>query len=253
MPKPPEAIPDELQHEFTMNFTIPIYPWYIDDTVGEQSPVIWSKECIRIHQEAFTNNNILERKSSIVPLLPYHDADKHILESISDISLNNHSIAVIGSITPWIEAILLNNGATDITTVEFNVPIIDNHPFLKAIHYDNFAVSDRKYDYIFSYSSIEHSGLGRYGDPLNPNGDLETMSLIHSKLNKRLFLGIPIGQDSLVWNAHRIYGSRRLELMLKGFEVVRWIGYRKEDVLDKLHENQSLMALQPLLVLDKNK
>ena len=29
-----------------------------------------------------------------------------------------------------------------------------------------------------SISSFEHDGLGRYGDPLNPNGDLETMKSI---------------------------------------------------------------------------
>jgi len=27
------------------------------------------------------------------------------------------------------------------------------------------------FDMVFSFSSIEHDGLGRYGDPLNPNGD----------------------------------------------------------------------------------
>ena len=31
---------------------------------------------------------------------------------------------------------------------------------------------ESQFDVVFTYSSVEHSGLGRYGDPLNPAGDL---------------------------------------------------------------------------------
>lgn len=33
-------------------------------------------------------------------------------------------------------------------------------------------------DFAFSYSSIEHNGLGRYGDPLDPNADLHDMEML---------------------------------------------------------------------------
>ena len=33
-------------------------------------------------------------------------------------------------------------------------------------------------DFAFSYSSIEHNGLGRYGDPLNPNADLQDVAML---------------------------------------------------------------------------
>ena len=33
-------------------------------------------------------------------------------------------------------------------------------------------------DFAFSYSSIEHNGLGRYGDPLNPNADLQDVEML---------------------------------------------------------------------------
>ena len=39
-------------------------------------------------------------------------------------------------------------------------------------HYDNAA----------TFSSIEHAGLGRFGDPLNPDGDLDVMSQVHCML-----------------------------------------------------------------------
>lgn len=246
---PPVDIPITLARDFTMDFTISVYHWYLNETIQDGSRM-WTKEFIQQYLDAFTNINILTEHPSIKDILPYQEADKHILRCLSNISILNKSIAVIGSITPWIEAILLNNGATNITTVEYNVPIIENHPYLKAIHYDEFVNSNTKYDYIFSYSSIEHCGLGRYGDPLNPNGDIEAMNVMYEKLERVLYLAIPVGQDSLVWNAHRIYGSKRLEKLFEKFEEIRWIGHSKEDVLDKISGNK-LLALQPTIALRK--
>ena len=77
-------------------------------------------------------------------------------------------------------------------------------------------------DFVFSYSSLEHDGLGRYGDPLNPYADLETLARIRCLLvdGGTLLLGIPNGKDYLVWNAHRVYGRLRMRMLLSlGWEV----------------------------------
>ena len=34
------------------------------------------------------------------------------------------------------------------------------------------------FDFAVSFSSIEHCGLGRYGDPLNPFGDFEAVAQV---------------------------------------------------------------------------
>jgi hypothetical protein len=50
------------------------------------------------------------------------------------------------------------------------------------------------FDAVVSHSSLEHSGLGRYGDPLNPWGDLVTMARAWcvAKPNEgKLLLGVP--------------------------------------------------------------
>ena len=61
---------------------------------------------------------------------------------------------------------------------------------LTCIHYDDFVKSNTTYDCIFSYSSTEHCGLGRYGDPLDPDGDLTAMKHIYDKLEmKVIFFG----------------------------------------------------------------
>jgi hypothetical protein len=83
---------------------------------------------------------------------------------------------------------------------------------------------------IISISTIEHDGLGRYGDPLDPNADLASMAAIRSLLKPRglFFLSVPVGADLLVWNLHRRYGELRLPLLLAGWEVYGRIGWIEE-------------------------
>ena len=50
-----------------------------------------------------------------------------------------------------------------------------------------------QFDAMVTFSSLEHSGLGRYGDSLNPWGDLITMSQAWCLLKPgaRALVGIP--------------------------------------------------------------
>ena len=73
---------------------------------------------------------------------------------------------------------------------------------------DRFISSDYKslFDVIVSYSSIEHSGLTRYGDAPHPWGDLVTMAknwcYLHD--NGMAFIGVPTDKrDRIFFNAHR--------------------------------------------------
>lgn len=55
--------------------------------------------------------------------------------------------------------------------------------------------------------ALEHFGLGRYGDPLNPDGWRIGMRRLAElvALNGRLYLSVPIGRPSVEFNAQRIY------------------------------------------------
>lgn len=46
---------------------------------------------------------------------------------------------------------------------------------------------------MISYSSLEHSGLGRYGDELNPDGDIEAAEEVWCMLKKGgyFIIGLP--------------------------------------------------------------
>ena len=102
---------------------------------------------------------------------------------------------------------------------------------------------------VFSISSFEHDGLGRYGDPLNPNGDIESMSRMKTLLDKDglMYLAVPLGIDTVVWNAHRFYGRVRLPMLLEGWEVVDTFGV-DEQTLDMVMP-LTHTAYQPIFVL----
>ena len=82
------------------------------------------------------------------------------------------------------------------------------------------------FDTVFTYSSLEHSGLGRYGDPLSPFGDLEASAQVWCmvKPGGHFILAVPVSKDrhqcSVYWNAHRIYGSVRLQHLTANWRVL---------------------------------
>jgi hypothetical protein len=94
--------------------------------------------------------------------------------------------------------------------------------------------------------------LGRYGDDLDPNGDLTTMQVVHNILKEDglLVLGVPVGMDTLVWNAHRIYGETRLPMLLNGFDILEWFGGDPTNVLN-VPRFGGKFSPQPILVCKK--
>ena len=76
---------------------------------------------------------------------------------------------VIGSISPWLEAILLEKGANHITTLEYtqihslhpNITVINPNQLRNSFLNGAFDNNENKFDAIVSFSSLEHSGLGR--------------------------------------------------------------------------------------------
>ena len=86
------------------------------------------------------------------------------------------------------------------------------------------------FDVVFSFSSLEHSGLGRYGDKLAPFGDAEAVAQLWCLMRPGglFFLGLPAYRNEvrrrrqchIVWNAHRVYGYVRLQHVTANWEVL---------------------------------
>ena len=73
---------------------------------------------------------------------------------------------------------LLELGAANVVTLEYNEiesqvkGVTTLTPQKIREKWRNKLVDQLNFDVIVSYSSLEHSGMGRFGDPLNPWGDL---------------------------------------------------------------------------------
>lgn len=125
-------------------------------------------------------------------------------------------LLVVGSLQPWLEAILLYAGAKHVTTVEYGTLPKEPHPQVSTLTPAELAEAFTAgtapaFEGGASYSSIEHSGLGRYGDTLNPWGDLQAVAKVWCVMEPgaSFMIGVPSGEDALVWNAHRFYGPHR--------------------------------------------
>ena len=239
--EPAKTIPKSLLPAYTMNGNVKVFKMYYNNSVSQH--LHWPNAYITKFIRLYTWNNIRHNRH-----LPesYRNASLFHCQAFNKYPVKNKCAAVIGSLTPWIEAILINYGVAAVTTVEYNVPQC-NHNKISTLSYSDFQKQSQKYDIIVTYSSIEHSGLGRYGDPLDPNGDLKTMETIreHLKPEGLLFWGAPVGRDALCWNAHRIYGSLRLAKIFKGFKELDWFGVSR-GVIDKLPYGK---FNQPVVVL----
>ena len=149
--------------------------------------------------------------------------------------------AVIGTQRPWAEAMLLNFGANSVTTVEY-APLVIQHKRVKTITPYRLArqfISGEamSFDTVFTYSSLEHSGLGQYGDPISPFGDLEATAQVWcmAKPHGHFILAVPVSKDRseccVQWNAGRIYGDVRLQHLTANWRVLDEF----EDVLSAKH------------------
>jgi hypothetical protein len=151
---------------------------------------------------------------------------------------------VLGSERPWVEILVVSphvGAAAEVWTLEYG-RIDTDHPqfvpklpteFAQALMAHQTTACPRsatfcgKFDFAVTFSSLEHSGLGRYGDELNPYGDLEAMAQTWCALKPGgvFLLGLPSEQagtlqDKLVFNAHRFYGPLRLAQMFANYEYV---------------------------------
>ena len=72
--------------------------------------------------------------------------------------------------------------------------------------------------------TIEHIGLGRYGDKLDPNGDLKAIKELKRVLsvNGNLLFVVPIGKPKMMFNAHRIYSYRQIIEYFKDLNLIEF-------------------------------
>uniref|UniRef100_A0ACD5GSW4 DUF268 domain-containing protein n=1 Tax=Desertifilum tharense IPPAS B-1220 TaxID=1781255 RepID=A0ACD5GSW4_9CYAN len=232
----PRQIPPSLADEYTMNGQIRQEFWYFNDDYKQTTPKVYTLAQIESLIQA-----VAQRQSKY-----YGKMDLHLYEALEKYPIRDRTIAIMGSQYPWYESICLHYGGQP-TVIDYH-KIQSQHPGIQTLTIEEYDRHPLQFDAAFSISSFEHDGLGRYGDPLNPNADLQAMQKMKRILKHQglLFCSVPVGQDKLVWNAHRIYGQNRLPYFLQGWEILDIFGLS----LDIYQEDTGKQAkYQPIFVL----
>ncbi len=97
----------------------------------------------------------------------------------------------------------------------------------KAEDLTKLSFPDGSIDSLSCMHTVEHVGLGRYGDAIDPEGDVvaaKELERVVAKGGSLLFV-VPIGKPKIQFNAHRIYSYQMVvdmfpEMTLKEFSLI---------------------------------
>ena len=220
----PKQIPEGLVSMYTLDDRIKIQDFYWNERYhgGTAMLHVWSAELV---EEMVKNASLGILDGN------YGSSETNHLRSalkFASTSFKDGRVLVIGSENPWVEACVLEAGAHRIVTLEYGTiksehPAIDTMtPHLFKQRYENGSIGT--FDAIVSFSSVEHAGLGRYGDALNPWGDVLEIARAHCvcKEGGSLVLAVMDGDvDKLFFNAHRVYGPIRWPYLTTNWQQVQ--------------------------------
>jgi len=84
--------------------------------------------------------------------------------------------------------------------------------------------------------TIEHIGLGRFGDPLDYDGDIKAISelkRVTAKEGNLLFV-VPVGKSKIIFNAHRIYSYKQILSYFDDWKLIEFSLITDDDKGGKL-------------------
>ena len=92
--------------------------------------------------------------------------------------------------------------------------------FTKADATNLNGIADNSIESLSALCSLEHFGLGRYGDSIDPEACFKCFAAIGRKMKEggNLYLSVPIGKEHLEFNAHRIFYAATILDSFQDFE-----------------------------------
>lgn len=135
----------------------------------------------------------------------------------------------------------------ELATLNYSVTAIDirpiavSHPNLKFVKSDicKPVLPPNSFDCVIALSTLEHIGLGWYGDEVAENYDVEAVKEINGLLKSEgyFILTVPYGKKALT-PVHRIYDQKSLQRLIDGFDVIKIAyGVRKDDFTWNITDN----------------
>ena len=114
---------------------------------------------------------------------------------------------------------------------------------------------DRSLESVSCLHVVEHIGLGRYGDPLDPTGSRRAIEELQRVVapGGQLLLSTPVGRPRVCFNAHRIHDPRELRALLPELELVEFSGvddagaFKRHRTLDELADQSYACGMYRLV------
>ncbi|MBC7907738.1 MAG: DUF268 domain-containing protein [Rhodospirillaceae bacterium] len=212
---------------FSMGGQVAIRDYFRDDTfIKLEGSGADARVCIDLNSMIYTRQQV----DHIIGLVKrgwyfhYGQTDIWLYEALKHHPITGKTVAIIGSACPVYEGMCLAYGGTPLT-VEYQVRVTDDDR-LRFISPDQFAAAGPRVEAAFSVSSFEHDGLGRYGDPLDHDGDLKAMAALTRQMapDGLLYLTVPFQHDAVIWNVNRHYGPIRLPHLIRDWTLVAVYG-----------------------------
>lgn len=77
---------------------------------------------------------------------------------------------------------------------------------------NNLPFGNNSIESISCMHTIEHIGLGRYGDKIDPKGDIKAINELKRvvRVNGNILFVVPVGEPKIEFNAHRIYSYKQI-------------------------------------------
>lgn len=136
----------------------------------------------------------------------------------------------------------------ELATLNYSVTAIDIrpialfHPNLKFVKTDicKPVLPPASFDCVIALSTLEHIGLGWYGDETGESYDVKAVQEISLLLKPEgsFLLTVPYGKKALT-PVHRIYNQKSLQKLIQDFKIVQIsYGVRKDDFTWIITENE---------------
>ena len=122
---------------------------------------------------------------------------------------------------------------------------ITNLQFIQTNCMDMKEIPDCSIQSLSTFHAIEHFGLGRYGDPIDPLGHQKAIAEIKRIICEGgyILFSVPIGLQRIEFNGHRIFDPLEVIRLFNGFELVEFSVIDDNDVFHESVSPENYRAL----------
>lgn len=161
-------------------------------------------------------------KEDVIPVSDRCYDYAYTVEKFREYNIRGRDILDVGSANSPLPTILAAMGNHVVCIDVREWPVM--YPNLKFVKCDLLEsdIPFSNFDVITCVSTIEHFGLGRYGDKEDVDGDIKGMSILRKYLKPKglMILTVPFGRATVAFPAHRVYDESRFSRLTSGYRIL---------------------------------